>query len=327
MNARSVESVHSDKSSTKGQESSDPDTGFVLVTLLIDELLPADSPRSAGEDEEHVRVLAESGGELPPIVVHRKTMKVIDGAHRLRAAEMRGERTIRARLFDGSEIDAFVLAVEANTTHGLPLSRADRAAAAARIIGSHPEWSDRAIARVAGIAARTVGVIRRRATGGHCQLRTRIGQDGRARPLSTADGRRPAADLIESNPGSSLRQIAAATGISTGTVRDVRDRVERGEDPVPGRVRRGEELAVGVALRAGDPKSIVRDLKRDPALRFSETGRSLLRLLDAHAPMVEDREGLATNVPAHAAGMVAELARGYAGIWQKFAHELEQGSK
>lgn len=326
MNARcadAVESVESDESLGKVQEERDPYAGLALVTLPIGELRPADSPRSAGESEEHARVLAESENELPPIVVHRQTMRVIDGAHRLRAAELRGERTIRARLFDGSAIDAFVLAVEANTSHGLPLSRADRTAAAERIIRSHPEWSDRAIARVTGIAARTVGVIRRRASGGSGQLPTRIGRDGRTRPLSTADGRRLAAGLLESNPHSSLRQIAAAAGISTGTVRDVRDRVVRGEDPVPPRARRAEERVPD----GDDPKSIVRNLKKDPALRFSESGRLLIRLIDAHAPIVEDREGLATNVPPHAAGMVAELARGLSGIWQKFARELEQGSK
>ncbi|MFE3260618.1 ParB N-terminal domain-containing protein [Nocardia sp. NPDC059091] len=56
----------------------------------------------------HVLVLAESGRELPPILVHRQTRQVVDGIHRLRAAEMRGEMTINVRFFDG-EIDEIFL--------------------------------------------------------------------------------------------------------------------------------------------------------------------------------------------------------------------------
>ena len=70
-------------------------------------------------------------------------MRVIDGTHRLRAALLRGVDVIDVLYFDGPDADAFVLAVELNHTHGLPLSRADRTAAAERIIGSHPDWSDR----------------------------------------------------------------------------------------------------------------------------------------------------------------------------------------
>jgi hypothetical protein len=60
-------------------------------------------------------------------------MRVIDGMHRLLAASMNGRDTIEIRLSDGSPQDAFLRAVEANVTHGLPLSQADRRAAAKRI--------------------------------------------------------------------------------------------------------------------------------------------------------------------------------------------------
>lgn len=39
-----------------------------------------------------------------------------------------------------------------NTHHGLPLTRADRKAAAQRILDIHPHWSDRAIAKVTGLS-------------------------------------------------------------------------------------------------------------------------------------------------------------------------------
>ena len=113
-------------------------------------LLPADSPRIGGQDLEHVRTLAEQSGPLPPILVHRSTMRVIDGMHRLRASMLREEGDIAVRFFDGTPEEAFVLAVQANARHGLPLSQVDRAAAASRILVSHPDWSDSAIAAIAG---------------------------------------------------------------------------------------------------------------------------------------------------------------------------------
>lgn len=68
--------------------------------------------------------------------------------------------------FDGTAEAAFALAVErnlANPAEGLPLSVAERKAAAERIVSGRPELSDRSIAQGVGLSAKTVGEIRRRA--------------------------------------------------------------------------------------------------------------------------------------------------------------------
>ncbi|MEU4746566.1 ParB/RepB/Spo0J family partition protein, partial [Actinosynnema sp. NPDC023658] len=127
--------------------------------------LPADSPRLDGEDPDHIRLLAGTTAPLPPILVHRSTMRVIDGMHRLRAAMLRGDTEIAVEFFDGTEAEAFARGVRENVTHGLPLSRADREAAAARIITAHREWSDRALAQLTGLSATTVAAVRARSTG------------------------------------------------------------------------------------------------------------------------------------------------------------------
>ena len=134
-----------------------PTTRVPVTDLVLSNWL-----RVKGEDIKHVRALAEVEDELPPIVVHRATMQVIDGMHRVRAAILSGVAYIEALLFEGAEDEAFLLAVRLNVTHGLPLSRADRVAAAVRIIHSSPQWSDRAIARAAGLSDKTVASIRRR---------------------------------------------------------------------------------------------------------------------------------------------------------------------
>ena len=124
--------------------------------IRIESLAPADSPRLAGEIHEHAQRLAESECDLPPILVHRPTMRIIDGTHRVKAMAYRGRDEIEAEFYDGSLEDAFVLSVHANVRHGLPLSLADRRAAARRILNTHADWSDRAIAQLTGLSAKTI---------------------------------------------------------------------------------------------------------------------------------------------------------------------------
>jgi hypothetical protein len=290
-------------------------------------LLPADSPRLGGEDAAHVRLLAESDVELPPILVHRASMRVIDGAHRLSAARLRGQDSIEVRYFDGSEAEAFVLAVRTNIAHGLPLSRTDREAAAKRIIYAYPLWSNRAIAAATGIAATTVASIRSRMAAAAGGAPVRIGRDGRVRPVNAAEGRRLASQMIADRPTASLREIAKVAGISPATARDVRERVHRGDDPVPYRQRNGQAGSAKGLRQAGpdrDGMTVLNNLRSDPSLRYAEAGRQLLRWLHAHAMRPGEWRELVDATPAHCAPVVAGLARGYAREWLEFARVLER---
>ena len=300
--------------------------------LPVRSLLAADSPRQHGENIEHTRMLARIDARLPPIIVHRPTMRVIDGMHRLGAALLRGDAMIEARFFEGSEQDAFVLAVQTNIAHGLPLSLADRSRAAERIIASQPTWSDRAIASAVGLGARTVGNVRRRmrvqADG---EVRTRTGRDGRVRPLDNSEGRLKASEIIKKRPGASLREIAREAGVSPSTVRDVRRRVECGEDPVPQvrRRRNGEQRYAsgdGIAPDGPDLASMLQGLQNDPALRFSESGRLLLRWIFSRVVRADERRDVAAKVPPHCTYIIANVARSCADEWLHLADELEQRS-
>ena len=179
-------------------------------------------------------MLAEvaSFGELPPILVQRNSLRVIDGTHRLEAAKARGEKFIRARVINCTDNDAFILAVKANTLHGLPLSRADRVSSARRILDWHPDWSDRAIGIATGLSAKTVAGIRRESADEIQQFTKRLGRDGKRRPVTALEGRKRAAEYIAARPDASLREVARETDVSLGTVQDVRARMRRGLDPV-----------------------------------------------------------------------------------------------
>jgi|SRR5579875_3551207 len=315
----------------------DPEPSRVRARLQVSVVLAGDSPRLNGESEEHIRLLAASDAPLPPILVHRSTMRVIDGMHRLRAARLRGQQTIDVEFFDGDEGVAFVAAVQANTEHGLPLSLADREAAAVRILAGRTRYSDRRLAAITGLAPSTVASIRRRVAPG--KGGARVGQDGRVRPLSSADGRRIARDEIIANPRASLREIARKAGISPATVIDVRERLNRGEDPVPPGQTAREQADPPTSRRVPAPRRpggtatpgairhralLVQALRKDPSLRFTESGRTLLRSLTAWAGGPGRWQHVVDSVPPHCAYLVAELARSCAEEWLEFAVQLER---
>lgn len=222
------------------------------------DLLPADSPREAGVITAHVNRLVVAPGPLPPIVVHRRTMRIVDGMHRFEASGIRNEEMIAVKFFDGTEQEAFVYAVGVNSAQGLPLSLGDRKFAARRILEANPEWSDRKVGSISGLSHGTVAAIRRdRLTGQNGQSHSRIGRDGKLRPLASGRGRTIAADLIRSGNNYSLREISRKAGISTATVRDVRTRLGRGDDPVPeGRKPTRDPHGFPSAPRPGDNRPV-----------------------------------------------------------------------
>ena len=324
-------------------------TGAEVVTVPVLSLRPADSPRLNGEDKAHIARLAETDAPLPPILVDRRTLRVIDGMHRLMAASLQSLETIEVVFFDGSEADVFLRAVQENVMHGLPLSLADRRAAAERIVTSHPQMSDRAIGRTTGLAAKTVAAIRKRTCDQTPQSGARVGADGRVRPLDSEKGRRRAAELLVQQPQASLRNVARAVGLSAATVLDVRKRLERGESPVPqrsvangasaagqeagaardgddapGRVSPGNSRPTGRAeAMAPHPAAAVEKLLRDPSLRSNERGKGMLRLLHANAAGAGHLQDVTMAMPPHCVAIVLQLARQYADMWRDFARELD----
>jgi ParB-like chromosome segregation protein Spo0J len=329
-----------------------------VVTVPVLSVLPGDSPRLNGEDRAHIARLAEMETPLPPILVDRHTMRVIDGMHRLMAASLQGRETIEVMFFDGSGEDIFLRAVQENITHGLPLSQADRRAAAERIITTHPHLSDRAIGQAAGLAAKTIAAIRKRSIDHVPQSNARVGRDGRIRPLDSGEGRRRAAGLLTTHPEASLRDVARAAGISPATVLDVRNRLARGEPPAPrkpGTTRAspapaghpnqaaGSEAAPAPPsprlapapgprpdarlTAAPDPAATVEKLLRDPSLRGNDRGKEMLRLLHVNAVSADQLPDVAAMVPAHCVTTVVGLARQYAQMWQDFAQDLNERAR
>ncbi|MFG2653439.1 transcriptional regulator [Streptomyces sp. NPDC048436] len=277
--------------------------------VAVSDLEISYTPRSTGTDPDHIRALAGTESALPAILVHRDTMAVIDGVHRLYAARERGDALIEVQFFDGTETEARILAVSVNSTHGLALSPADRHRAAREVITARPHWSDRAIATITGVSARRVAEIRRGLPATDTPLGVRIGRDGRRRPVDPARGRNRAAELLHNNPQASLRWIAREAGVSPATVAAVRDNLSPGQTPAP-----GIASAALSELDTESARALLRRtaaLRRDPSLRQNERGRQVLRMIDAWAMFARESEEIAQVLPAHCRRPVVELVRGY----------------
>jgi transposase-like protein len=295
-----------------------------FATVTIRSLQSGFSPRLKGENRAHVMRLAETDSPLPPILVDRRTMRVIDGMHRLMAASMRGQESIAVEFFDGTLAEGFLRAVEANVAHGFPLSQADRRAATTRILETHPAMSDRAVSEVVGLGAKTVAMVRR-----SCESEpgpdARIGRDGRTRPLSPTDGRRRVAEVMAEVPHASLREVARRAGVAPSTVRGVRRRLERVAEPDPAAKASQDEDDTGNEApqeRVPTVPVLLERLHRDPSLRDHEQGRSLLRLLQNNAIRTQDWREIVAGIPTHCSTQVEQLARGYSQMWLGLAQEM-----
>ncbi|MFJ7414570.1 ParB/RepB/Spo0J family partition protein [Streptomyces sp. NPDC098077] len=299
-----------------------------VTEIPISEIQVAGSLRTKGEDLRHIDALAEVWRSLPPVVIHRQTMAVIDGVHRLRALERSGVTRVKAVFFDGDDREAFVLAVKLNAGHGLPLSLADRKAAARRMLADFPEWSNRRLAEATGLSDKTVGTLRSRAEIPH-PASVRLGRDGVAYPVAAAEGRSRSLAFLTVNPGASAREVALASGVSLTTAKDVIRQVRAAvqEQQAPDARAGGGTVTERPKERPGAEElaHAVRRLRADPSLRFTEVGRKLLCMLGGSAAQPQDDWAeMASSLPIHCAPVIAELARHHAESWQLLAESLTE---
>lgn len=324
-------------------------------SVPIGSLTPGTYLRRSGTNAGHVQLLlgAASSSELPPILVQEHGWRVIDGLHRLEAAKIRGDKTIAARFLDCTDEEALVLAIKSNTTHGLPLSKADRIEGAKRVLTAHFDWSDRAIAGITGLSAKTIASLRNRSADGPRVEGKRLGRDGRRRPVTVGEGRKRAAEYISAHPDASLRQVARETDVSLGTVHDVRARIRHGIDPErngrrtqPGwTATRSGANAVGSPAdaspsrlsssangtpvahkkRADAPRTwsaISNKVANDPAIRYTEGGKVFLRWMAMRTAQPDGWKEFIDAIPVHWLGVLAPIADSLSEEWSNFAEQL-----
>ncbi|WP_406395223.1 hypothetical protein OG806_36080 [Streptomyces sp. NBC_00882] len=143
-------------------------------------------------------------------------------------------------------------------------------------------------------------------------------------------------------PDAPLRHIAEEAGVAISTVHRMRQGLSLGTATIAPTVAQTATSAVAT-LRQGlhlasvpkpselpahntvrEPARAIDILSKDPSIRFTESGRSLLRWLNGQAQGLALGERLKAAVPPHCAPMVAEVASHYAKEWERFAASLQQ---
>jgi ParB-like chromosome segregation protein Spo0J len=312
-----------------------------VVVVKVEALRAGPEFRDGGINEAHVLSLAEMEGQWPPIVVTSDHL-VIDGRHRLAAAQRLGLTELQARVFDGSPDEAFVEFVRCNVGHGLPLSLSERRRAVGHILGAHPEWSDRRVARLCALSPTTVGRLRSElveaascpdAQSGHPEAR--VGLNGRLRSVHPDGVRARVVEALSARPQSSLRAVAQEVGVSPETVRSVRKSLQgpatgprRGSGPRLGDDQPAETSLPDIAWLAdlmgrGRPATATEPWREDRALSSLACGDGFLDWFDGATVDEADCWRFLPEVPLSRVYMVADEARRRASCWSSFASALE----
>jgi hypothetical protein len=234
-------------------------------------------------------------------------------------------REVQVTWFDGSPDDTYIEFVRRNVVHGLPLTLAERRAAARQMLKSHHRRSDRAIASVCGVSPTTVARLRKELGANAFAKRTqdatgRVGLDGRVRPLNGQALRARIADEIALRPDASLRAIASVVHASPETVRSVRNELRAGRPPA---------CSPGGYSEAGDgneelsPGSVGVPPRNDRAFADREGGREFIAWFEASAVEKLDPWTHIAAVPLSRVYEIADIARRRAEFWTQFAEALE----
>lgn len=298
-----------------------PECGPMAISL--DSIRPGPSLRVGGLNEAHVAALAEVCEGWPPIVVTEDNV-LVDGHHRLAAAQQLGLDRIAAVVFKGSRADAYVEAVRSNISHGMPLTLSERRRAGVQILAVHPTWSDRRIAGCCGLSAKTIKRLRDE-SGSFEDCRSggaRTGRDGRVRPVDAGFVRASIVAELERCPDASLRAIAASVGASPETVRSVRNqlRADRGTPSVPLEAS-GDGDARTASLTKRDDRRVT--VGEDFAFTSREDGARFAAWFDSSSVRREDLWDQAEAVPLSRVYMVADECRRRAKFWEDFADAVE----
>jgi hypothetical protein len=284
------------------------------VSLPIASLRGGYSPRAVKSDPLHAKLLSQATMDLPPILVNRETMEVIDGNHRILAAQMRGDTQILVRFFNGSPVKARMAGIWANVRHGKPLTLSERESAANALIGDNPELSDRVVAQCCGIAPNTVKRLRGCSTAQGEQLR-RTGRDGRRRPTDPAASRQRIAEVIDRQPTATIREVCVVTGASPNTVRAVRRSMA--ESPVSKHERTARQLENG---QAPSPRPIGEVDVLNKSHQYAEW---IQRFQIAN----EDWVSFVADIPLGRVYEIADAARRIGSSWDQFAGALERRAR
>lgn len=170
-----------------------------------------------GDYAEAIKV----GIEFPPVIVFHDGAEnwLADGFHRWHAHNDAGKASIAADIRQGSLKDAQLYAAsrEANGTHGLRRSNADKRLCVLMTLAASPQWSDNRVAEHVGVDHKTVAAHRAAILGNSQDapaVRT-VERAGKTYQQDTSRIGKAAAPTETPAPRQTKRELPAPTGAPT----------------------------------------------------------------------------------------------------------------
>ncbi len=163
-------------------------TTLGLSEITLDTNLQVRAQLNSSRVKQYAQRMLE-GDVFPRPVVYVVGSEILlaDGWHRYFAAREAGYNTLECELRRGTRTDAFLHAMEANSTHGAALTNRDKRHCVTQAVLKFGDLSNRLIAQMAKVSHTFVSKIRQLATDASSEVRT--GRDGRKRRVA----RRPSA--------------------------------------------------------------------------------------------------------------------------------------
>lgn len=168
-------------------------------------------------DEERVESYAaamQRGEELPPIHVFQRegdsTYILSDGYHRLAAARKLGKTEVEVKVHVGDRRDAVLLAIEANTRHGLGLTK-KQAVTFMLKNSTWAKWSNMEIARSCGCDESYVRKVEKKLTSDSVRRKRRrlVRRRGKVREMNTtAIGQAAQSEPVSEEPDAGRAVLA-----------------------------------------------------------------------------------------------------------------------
>jgi hypothetical protein len=152
-----------------------------------------------------VEQVGEGGLRFPPVILFKDGGDFYwlgDGFHRVFAARKAGLTEIAAEVRGGTQRDALLFGICANSTHGLPRSNADKRHAVALVLAD-PEWSqwnDREIARRIQVSNVLESKMRRSVSVNGLQIEGRKVQRGDSVYEMNVNPKKAAGDTAKTEP-------------------------------------------------------------------------------------------------------------------------------
>ena len=205
--------------------------GLRSIKLADIEMDPGLQMRAAISEEtvHDYQAVFEAGGNMPPVTLFYDGERYWpgDGFHRMegrrRAAAGDDNAAIEAEVRSGTRRDALLLAIEANKSHGLRRTNADKRRVVETMLRDDEwgGWSNRRIADHCGVSDPFVGKIREEL--GLPEPELRVGLDGRSRsvtnePVVGPPRTRASAKRSQSEPETNepVPQTPSATSATVG---------------------------------------------------------------------------------------------------------------